>query len=255
MTDTPDTPSTVPVLPYSYFKADGASLDAVETMQSAKKEHEKMRKDLCKRFGADDMMGGYDAVEGRYRFHTFYFSPANEDKVPADWDVTTRQTGSNGELQAIFAKPAAGSKDDFFVTDYCGLMLRAAKRSRIENVFGCGDMPMKELPAGDYHGAFVRNSNVNKDKYNYNQDGIGQIKDNVTMCFGSNSACKGSDPIDMMKMMDDWYIRVPNDETGKPHFMPPDALEVSLKDMLALDKQERGQRAAAAQMRSFNPHI
>lgn len=254
MSDTPATPTPQP-LPYSYFKADGASLDAVETRQAAKKEHDRMRAELCKRFGADDMMGGYDAAEGRYRFITFHFSPANEDKVPADWEVTTRQTGSNGELQALFAKPAAGSKDDFFVTDYCGLMLRTAKRSRIENVFGCGDMPMKELPAGDYHGAFVRNSNVNKDKYNYNQDGIGQIRDNVTMVFGSNSACRGSDPIDMMQMMGDWYIRVPNDAAGKPCFVPPDAVEVPLKEMLALDKQERGRRTAAAQMRSFNPHI
>ena len=41
MTDTPDT--SVPLhLPYSYFKADGASLDAIETMQAAKKEHEKI---------------------------------------------------------------------------------------------------------------------------------------------------------------------------------------------------------------------
>jgi len=254
VTDTPDT-SAPQNLPYSYFKADGASLDAVETMQAAKKEHEKMRAALCKRFGADDMMGGYDKGEGRYRFFTFYFSPANEDKVPPGWEVTTRQTGSNGELQAIFAKPAAGSKDDFFVIDYCGLMLRAAKRSQLENLFGCGDMPMKELPAGDYHGAFVRNSNVNKDRYNYNQDGIGHIRDNVTMIFGSNSACKGSDPIDMLQMMGDVYIRVPNDAAGKPYFVPPDAVEVPLKEMLVLDRQERAARAAAAQMRSFNPHI
>lgn len=254
MTDTPDT-SAPQNLPYSYFKADGASLDAVETMQAAKKEHEKMRAALCKRFGADDMMGWYDKVEGRYLFTSFYFSPASESKVPSDWEVSNRQTGMNGELQAIFAKPAAGSKDDFFVTDYCGLMLRVAKRSHIENVFGIDDMPMKELPAGEYHGAFVRSSNVNKDKYNYNQDGIGHIKDNVTMCFGSNGACRGSDPIDMMQMMGDWYLRVPNDATGKPYFTPPDSVAVPLKEMLELDKQERAARFARTQARAFDPHI
>lgn len=251
----PSTDAAKPVLPYSYFKAAGASLDALETMQASKREHEKMRKELCKRFGADDMMGGFDKENNNYRFHTFYFAPASEDKVPADWTVSNRQTGSNGELQAIFAKPAAGSKDDFFVTDYCGLMLRAARRERLENVFKIDDMPMKELPAGDYHGAFVRNKNVNDDKYNYNQEGIGQIRDNVTFCFGSNGAIKGSDPLDSMQLMGDWYIRVPNDAAGKPRFTPPDAIEVPLKDMLELDKQERGARFTRQQARSFDPHI
>lgn len=251
----PSTDAAKPVLPYSYFKAAGASLDALETMQASKREHAKMRKELCKRFGADDMMGGFDKENNNYRFHTFYFAPASEDKVPADWTVSNRQTGPNGELQAIFAKPAAGSKDDFFVTDYCGLMLRAARRERLENIFKIDDMPMKELPAGDYHGAFVRNKNINDNKYNYNQDGIGQIRDNVTFCFGSNSAIRSSDPLDSMQLMGDWYIRVPNDETGKSRFTPPDAIEVPLKDMLELDKQERGARFARQQARSFDPHI
>lgn len=246
---------TKPVLPYSYFKADGASLDAIETVDAAKREHDKMRKELCKRFGADDMMGGYDKKNNSYSFIAFYFSPASESKVPADWDVQNRQTGMNGELQAIFAKPAAGSKDDFFVTDYCGLMLRAARRVRLENVFKIDDMPMRELPAGDYHGSFVRNKNVNEDKYNYNQEGIGHIRDNVTMCFSSNGAGRASDPLDRMHMMGDWYIRVPNDENGKPRFTPPDATEMPLKDMLELDKQERAARFARQQARSFDPHI
>jgi len=252
--DTPETPAPQ-LLPYTYFRAEGASQDAVETVQAAMREHDKMRADLCKRFGANDMMGGYDRETGGYRLSAFYFSPKNADKVPPDWEILNRQTDDNGALQAIFAKPAAGSKDDFFVADYCGLMLRAAKRSRIENVFGCGEMPMKELPAGSYHSAFVRNSNVNKEPYNYNQEGIGRLRDNITRLFGSNSPCQSGDPIDMMQLMGNWYIRVPNDAAGKPHFTPPDAVEVPLQDMLALDRDEQAARFNRARAQSFDPHI
>jgi len=247
----PDAPPKI--LPYSYFRAEGISLDAIETVQGAKRELDEMQKQLCKRFGANDMMGGYDKENDNFRFMCFHFTPAQEGNVPADWKINNRQMDNDGKsVVAIFAEPAPATKDHFFVTDFCGLMLRAAKRSKLENVLKCGDMPMKELPAGRYHGAFVRDCQLEAGGM---QPNIGQIRDNVTFCFGSNSAIKGSDPVDAMQMMGNWYLRVPNDETGKPRFTPPDAVEVPLPEMLALDKQERAARFARTQARSFDPHI
>lgn len=249
MSDTPQPP-----LPYSYFRAEGQSLDQVLTVEDAQRTLEKMKRDLCKRFGANELIGGFDAAKGRFRLTTFHFTPAQEGNVPPDWDVSNRQV-SGGELQAIFAKPAAGSPDDFFITDYCGLMERAARRSRLENVFGCGDMPMRERGAGHYHTAFVRDRVMNDKPNDYNQDGIGHIKEHFGFMSYSNSATRGSDPLEVMEMLGNWYIRVPNDENGQPRMTPVDAVQVTVADALALDKEERAQRFARTQARAFDPHI
>lgn len=250
MSDTPPDPQP---LPYTYFRADGLALDRIESAGAAKKELEKLKKDLCQRFGASDVVLTRSGDDKPISIWSFYFSPAQEKAVPAHWE-TQRQTGCEGELQAIFANPPAGSPDHFFLTDYAGLMQRAFRRSRLENGFGCGEMPMKELPAGSYSGAFVRDRNVERPGASGPRH-IGQIRDNVTFCFGSSSACRGSDPIDAVQMMGDWYIRVPNDAGGRPRFTPPDSLVVPIDRMMELDKQECAARFARLQGGSFDPQI
>lgn len=240
-------------LPYTYFRADGLSLDRVESAAAAKREFEKMKKELCKRFGAGEVM--YNMPEGSRHatVRSFYFAPAQEKNVPAHWE-SKRQTGIDGELQAIFAQPPAGSPDAFFLADYAGLMTRALRRMKIENLFGCDEMPMKEMPAGTYSGSFVRDRNV-ETQGAAGERMVGQIRDNVTFCFGSNSACRASDPIDVVLMMEAWYIRVPNDAEGKPRFTPPDAVEVPLAEMMKIDREERAAQSDRARMASFNPGI
>lgn len=240
-------------LPYTYFRAEGLSLDRVETAVAAKREFEKMKKELCKRYGASEAMCSMAEGLRHLSVRSFYFSPAQEKNVPAHWE-SDRQTGSDGELQAIFAAPPAGSPDAFFLADYAGLMTRAVRRMKLENLFGCGDMPMKELPAGSYSGAFVRDRNVETPGATAAQQ-VGQIRDNVTFCFGSNSPCRGSDPLDMMNMMGAWYIRVPNDEAGAARFTPPDAVPVSLGEMIKLDAEERAARFVRTQASAFDPQI
>jgi hypothetical protein len=59
----------------------------------------------------------------------------------------------------------------------------------------------------------------------------------------------------MMNMMGAWYIRVPNDETGAPRFTPPDAVPVSLGEMIKLDAEERAARFVRTQASAFDPQI
>lgn len=245
-------PQTALPLPYTYFRAEGLALDRIETAVSAKKEFDKLRKDLCKRYGASEAMCGRSDGAQPLTIRTFHFTPAQEKNVPAHWE-TQRQTGADGELQAIFAGPPAGSPDDFFLTDYAGLMTRALRRMKLENLLGCGEMPMKELPAGTYSGSFVRDRNVDTAAAGEKQ--IGHIRDNVTFCFGSNSACRGSDPLDTMQMMGSWYLRVPNDEKGQPRVTPPDSAAVPIAEMIKLDNEERAARFNRLQSSAFDPQI
>lgn len=239
-------------LPYTYFRADGLTLDRIETVEASKKELEKMKRDLCKRFGANEVMFSRDADTGRVRIREFYYAAAFEKNVPAHWE-SRRQMSSDDKVQAVFAHPPAGSPDAFFLADYAGLMHRAVRRMRLETVLGTGEMPMKEMPAGSYPGAFVRDRHV--ENVGDTNRRIGAIRDNVTFCFGSNSSCRGSDPLDAMEMMGHWYLRVPNDENGQPRFTPADSAAVSMADMMKLDNEERGARSDRARMASFNPGI
>lgn len=253
MTDVsaPENPAPAPA-PYTYFRADGAALDRIETVQAAKKELEKMKHALCKRYGANQVMLRFDQAPGRVTVSDFYYIAAFDKNVPAHWE-SKRHMSPEGKLQAILAHPPAGSPDEFFLADYAGLMQRAMRRARLESVFDCGEMPMKDLPEGRYSGAFVRNTHIDE-----RQSGgavIGSIADNVTGCFGSNSPCRSSDPLDAMEMMGHWYVRVPNDAGGKPRFTPPDSAAVTLAEMMKIDQEERGARSDRARMASFNPII
>lgn len=244
--------SAPPPLPYTYFRAGGAALDRLETVQASKKELEKLKQALCKRYGANEVMLSRDAASGRVTVSSFYYIAAFDKNVPAHWE-SQRQMSDDGKLQAIFAHPPAGSPDAFFIADYAGLMQRPMRRMRLENVLGSGDMPMRELPAGSYSGAFVRDRHMTA--AGDSDAKIGHIRDNVTMCFGSNSPCRAGDPLDAMEMMGHWYIRVPNDENGKPRFTPPDSAIVPLAEMMKIDLEERGARSDRARMASFNPII
>lgn len=233
---------------YTYFRADGLSQEQVESARAAQKEFDKLKKDLARRFGANDVMWRLDRDTRRLHIDSFHFTPAQEKNVPAHWE-SDRQTGQNGTLQAIFAQPPAGSSDAFFLADYAGLMQRACRRMRLENTLGCGEMPMRDLPAGSYETAFVRESHVKGAAQ------AGHIQQNFSGIYGSNSACRSSDPVDAMRMMGSWYIRVPNDENGRPRFTPRDAAEVPIEEMIKTDNEERAARFNRLQSSSFDPQI
>lgn len=221
---------------YSYFRAEGLSLSAIETVEEAKQELQELKRKLCSAYKADEMMGWVDKTSGRFKVFCFIFRPPAEP--PEGWkDTQERQmTYDNSRVQTIFSLPAEGSSEQFHVASVCGLMERAARNCRLEDVFGCGDMPMRELPAGSYSGQFVRQASF-KDPAKPLPEG--KLRDQTTMCFGSNGAIRGSDSLDYMELNSTWYIRVPNaKDTGQPVFVPPDARPVDYDDMLLADMME-----------------
>ena len=235
MEDAPASPSPLPE--YSYFRADGYSLAALTLREEALKEDAAARAKLCAHFGAADMMGGYEPKENRYRFMSFVFHPP-EQPVPAGWKIQNEQ-GPN----IVFALPMPGTADDFNLNAITGLMLRDAKQVRLENLFACGEMPYKDVPAGTYSAAFLQ--------YKTHKDGTPVKPDGSTITQRwmtySNSACKISDPLEALKIGNDWFIRVPNvAESDVAVMVPPDARPVSYDSMLKIEKAEHQAKLARA---------
>jgi hypothetical protein len=225
---------------YSFFRAEGESLSAIETVEDARRELEALKAKLCAKFGADEVGAWLEKDTGRFTVRSFYFMPPSEP--PEGWVETQKPQMSYDKSRVVvkFAKPADGSPDHFHVASIAGLMERHAKNWRLEDVFGCGEMPMKDLPAGEYSGQFVRQATF-KDPANRLPEGT--LRDKVTMCFGSNSACRGSDLIDYMELAGTWYIRVPNKKgADSPQFIPPDAVPVSFEGMLKAERAELDKR-------------
>lgn len=221
---------------YSYFRAEGASLSAIETVEESRAELKALQENICKKFGAGYVSARFDD-DNRFVIRFFDFGEAKDP--PEGWVIKNRQMSQDGERQeALLAKPAPGSADEFHVANMAGLMARAARNSRLEGVFGCGDMPMRDMPAGRYSGAFVRSATC-EDRMKAPEDAPGKISDTTTFIFYSNGAGRGSDPLDAVKMNGSWYIRVPNKNgSDEPVFVPPDAVPVSYGDMIKADRAE-----------------
>lgn len=223
---------------YSYFRAEGLSLAAVEKVNEARAELQSLRKGLIERYNAADVWGSMQ--DGKYQPGEFLYH--DEAKVPQGWDLR-KQIGYDGiRVDAIFAHPPAGSPDHFNIAAVAGLMTRAAKFQHLEAAFGIGPMPERSLPAGRYSGSFVRYSSLD--------DGArvpglepGVLRDYYTFMFGSDSPIRGGDPIDHIKLDGDWYLRVPNIKgTDTPAFVPPDAVPMEYAEMLKLDRIENMNR-------------
>lgn len=225
---------------YSYFRAEGAALSAIETVGESKAELKALEDKLCKKFGAGYVSALFDD-DNRFVIRFFDFGEAKDP--PEGWVIKNRQMSQDGERQeALLAKPAPGSADAFHVANMAGLMERAARHSRLEGVFGCGDMPMRELPEGRYSGSFVRSSSC-ESRVQSPEDAPGKIADTSTFIFYSNSAIRGSDPLNAVKLDGSWYIRVPNKKgSEEPVFVPPDAVPVGYGDMIKADKAEWDRR-------------
>ncbi len=220
---------------YSYFRADGLSLAALDTIKESKEEYDALRRKLCDRFGANEVMAGYDPITGHMSFLAFHFR-ANQ-KVPEGWKTINEQKSKDGALQCTFAMPAAGSPDAFHMANIGGLMERAARLTDLEGVFGCRMEP-RAYPAGTFETAFVRQS------FMTNGPGpIGKLYGQSLGIGGSGSPGTASDPIVSMEINGEVYIRVPNKPgTEEPQMLPPDAAPVSYDEMIRTDKAEYDRR-------------
>ena len=223
---------------YSFFRAEGLALAAIETAEEARVDFYAQRKKLEQRFNSRGIFTSIDSDTGRFKVDFFVYN--RHDKTPEGWDIDPADE-QEGSLASGMPKP--GTSDDFYLANMAGLMERSAKNMRIENVFGCNEMPRRELPAGKYHGEFVRHNSLEE----AGEKPVGKLRDRTTGCFGSNGGCNMGDPIDYMQLDSEWYIRVPNvPGTATPRFTPPDAVPVDYEKMLEADAAQYNIR--------YNPH-
>lgn len=224
---------------YSFFRAEGLSLAAVETAEEARAEFHSLRKKLQDRFGSRAIFVTTDKDTNKLVIDCFAFN--RDDKTPEGWDIDRPRDDEDSSTLAS-GMPKPGTADAFYLASMTGLMERAAKNMHIENVFGCGDMPRKELPAGKYHGEFVRNNSLETE----GEKPVGRLRDRATFCFGSNGRMTMGDPVDYMQLDGAWYLRIPNKkDAAEPQFMPPDAIPVSYEEVLERDRTEYNKRYGA----------
>lgn len=216
---------------YTFYRAEGMSLSAVETAEEARLEwHREIRK-LEKRFGACAVGFSKDEATGRLKFDCFAFD--RDDKTPDGWNI---QPAGDGQGSLATGMPKPGTPDDFYLASVAGLLDRTSKNMKVENLLGVAEMPRKQLPAGEYHGEFVRDNSLKTP----GGKPVGRMRDKVTLCFRSNGAMSAYDPVDYLKLDGAWYLRVPNKPgTEETQFAPQDAVRMDYSRMLELDKAEQ----------------
>lgn len=206
---------------YSYFRADGQSQAGVEAVIEAASEYKSMRAALMHDYQASGVVSGMDVHLQRYVITALTFNGA----PPAGWQAVGKAL--NGHT---IAAPCASSADGFYLANMAGLMERAARRMQLENVFHCGAMPDKDLPAGVYTRAFIRRTSMDEGRALQ-----GQMVDMVTEVVQSDQPVRLSDPLDFKMMGGKYYIRVPNDAAGKPIFTPPDAHKIEFEAVMKIE--------------------
>ncbi len=133
---------------YSYFRAEGLSLQGIETAVSEKEIFQSLKHALYVAYGATSVNAdSRDAGHGPFevRFLTF----AGDQNVPEGWNILGRFHG------VVLALPHEDSEDASLIAKAAGVMERSARRSYLEYLFGVKAMPARQVPAGDYDLAFV----------------------------------------------------------------------------------------------------
>lgn len=228
---------------YSYFRAEGASLTAIETVVAARAEIAALERALADRFGARSAKGWADRETGRYKMQFFHFESPN--KAPDGWVPAFK-----GGHDTDFAMPPEGSADAFTVANVAGLLERAARRETLEKFFATGDMPMRTMPANSFTSMYFvrfRQADAGAEKP------PGQLSDPFSGVMSVGSEYQAADPMSFMKLEGDYYIRVPNKKgTDAPVFTPPDAVAVDYDAMRELDKREQAERFNRVRANAFN---
>lgn len=218
---------------YSYFRAAGLSLAAVETVEMADRQIADICDKLARDCGAERAM--WTIRDNRFAIFSFVFADAAQ--VPAGW-VEPPEVNGNGN-GTIYRLPPAGSAMHFNVQAECGRATRFYRRNSLEKFFCLDHMPMRDRAAGNYSDRFVRETTWLRPfggfDFGPKPATQGYARQPQNGICGSNSACRTSDPLQYLKYGADYYIRVPNDDAGQPRWLPPDAMPISLADMLAID--------------------
>jgi len=222
---------------YAYYKLKGRSAVMVDMLEDLRKARKQATQDLLEEYDAKDAIlnyGGfkkgfwimfYFGQEGRHDFTEAHLKGI----LPAGWKRSN--DAAHGQ---IFAAPAKDSDDYRKILRKLSFLKHLHDVDTIEKIFGCEQAPMKETPAGKYSGAFVRERLVLDEK----KPKEGKLRCPNTHVFGSNGNGKIANPISHLKINGTWYLRMPCNTKGQPHFEPKDADKISLLEMLNIDKIE-----------------
>lgn len=211
---------------YTYFLAKGRSLVAIETVDAAKAAIQAVEKTLRFQWNAEQVTLSLDD-EGQGQALVFF---NRKDGLREGWQPV-RTVSSRFMTTLIEARPAHNVRDSFALAAGLGKVQMALCQARLEDVFQCGEMPMRFLDMGKTSTAFVRDGFLEGRRDT--RDG-GKIKDHVT----DERALVSRDALDYMQLAGAYYIRVPNDEVGAALFSPPDAVIQSFDVMLQKDAEE-----------------
>ena len=221
---------------YSYFRAQGQSLIAVEKVEAANKAWEKMQQKIRDRFGATDILTSCDR-NVPFRIIGLLIK---KEKTPDDWQQTSSII--NQDLNVV--RPPKGSEDAFFLDVLEAQMARHMAQNTLHKALNIPEMPMKKLPAGSYSSSFVRKVTHIAPYAAFNVAepwDHGKAQDKYFI-GGSSVALSNSDPVCHHRYGDDYFIRVPNDASGQPLFIPPDAMAVAYDEMLDIDRKDYNKR-------------
>lgn len=231
---------------YTYFRLSGDSHTLAETVARAKTRIDKVRDGLCETFNAFSLATHKDA-DGTITITEMIF---DSDSAPHGW-VEAGKPMNQGKFLRLLPPADSPLRQQFAMA--ADIMTHWTPKARLESIFGIDEMPMRALGPGKYSFAFVRRATVYSDNFSgwepQPAQGYGRLTQPISFIGGSNGACRVSDPLQAMLIEDDYYLRVPNDEDGRPRFIPPDAAVVGFDEMLALDARAHAAQQAARNSR------
>lgn len=208
---------------YSYFRAAGVSLAAVEAVEKNLNDAERLRLEMARKTGAASVKLTAD-------FNVVHYVFSLGIGVPDGWEKVADQ----------YYRPAAGTADHFNMQAQCRRGARLLRHASLENFFGLPDMPPREVPPGCCSSRFVRDCTWYGQFMAYIgaprlPSTHGQYKQRAEIDCSAMYPSKLPDPVQQLKYDGVWYIRVPNDEQGNARWQPPEAVPVSYAEMQAVD--------------------
>lgn len=216
---------------YSYFRAEGLSLSAVRRVVNAKNTIGKIEKSVCSIFTTVDCRIEKDAI------HIQFPSDAH---VPQGWTIVEhRLYGTEiGITNRPYAVPPVNAREALLLEQMHSLAGQALRERKLEDIFCCGNMPAKTLPAGHYSDRFVQQQEWKEPTHPAMMRREGYLTEQFSKCTYSASTYMKPDNLTFLEISGEYYIRVPNGTDGKPVFLPPESVHVALSDMLDLDRTE-----------------
>lgn len=215
---------------YSYFRAGGATHDAIIVVERARVELAALRKTISQRYGAYNVFFENDG--DKCRIASFGYN--REQDIPEGWEKVNHG-------QVTFRRlPPAKSADAFNLQAYQGLLTRHMRRSELGFFLDIPPMPAMTLPEGYYSQRFVRKMTYTGGARAYlgarpEPADHGHYKESGDPLPSAQRATQYPQVVTFMKYDGVYYVRVPNDAQGQPLWTPPHSARVDYAEMLKID--------------------